>query len=310
VAGCSARCSDCNGPPYRDAELFCDPGVRWRLAGSSFIHWNSSFSVAHAVQKLDDIVGRETGVSMNPNMLISSPYGPIIVNINDMIGQQIVTSGYWASDDIALMRRIIEFAMKKHEHVRIYDAGAHIGTHTIAFAQQDTRRVTVRSFEAQRQLYYMLCGNVAINGLRNVHCHHAAVSDSTGSVLHLHLPDYDAPGNFGGLELIPALRSDNSGMRKLERETVSTLRLEEFQEEVHFIKMDVEGMEDKALRGATKIFSLYQPACFIEIHKTDYHAVIEFLRNFGYAAFLMPSGDLIGLPREHEMNMEAMQKVL
>jgi FkbM family methyltransferase len=246
---------------------------------------------------------------MSSNLLVSSPYGPIIVNINDLIGQRIVKSGYWASDDIALMRQIVTRHLQVHDHVRVYDVGAHIGSHTLALAKLDAKRVTVRSFEAQRQLYYMLCGNVAINGLRNVHCHHAAVSDSTGALLSVQLPDYDAPGNFGGVELIPPERSDNFGMNKVHSETVSTLILDEFEEEVHFIKMDIEGMEDRALRGAKKTFGRHKPTCIIEIHKTDQNAVIDFLKAFGYAGFLTRNGDLFAFEREYDLNLEGFQKV-
>lgn len=40
----------------------------------------------------------------NPNTVISSDYGPIIINLNDnAIGRQISQYGYWATDDINLI---------------------------------------------------------------------------------------------------------------------------------------------------------------------------------------------------------------
>ncbi|RYZ83163.1 MAG: FkbM family methyltransferase, partial [Proteobacteria bacterium] len=48
----------------------------------------------------------------------------------------------------------------------VMDIGANIGTHTLAFA----RRVTngeVWSFEPQKFLQQILCGNIALNGFTN-----------------------------------------------------------------------------------------------------------------------------------------------
>ena len=38
----------------------------------------------------------------NPNVVISSDHGSIIININDFIGRNIAQHGYWAKADIAL----------------------------------------------------------------------------------------------------------------------------------------------------------------------------------------------------------------
>src|SRR5689334_13959549 len=127
----------------------------------------------------------------NPNVVISSDHGSIIININDFIGRNIAQYGYWAQADIALMQQIIGQRLSKKEQVRIYDVGANIGAHTLALSKFAPGRIEVRAFEAQRQIYYMLCGNVALNGLRNVHCHHVAVSHQGGDTIEIELPDYN-----------------------------------------------------------------------------------------------------------------------
>jgi FkbM family methyltransferase len=246
----------------------------------------------------------------NPNVVISSDHGSLIINVNDFIGRNVVQNGYWAKADIALMQQILGKRLASKEHLRIYDVGANIGAHTLAFAKFAPGRVAIRAFEAQRQIYYMLCGNVAINGLRDVHCHHVAVGRRGGEVLEIELPDYDQPGNFGGLELVPPVRSDNGSMIKRGRESVTTVSLDEYDEAVDFVKMDIEGMEDQALEGAIEMFRQHRPACFLEVAKTDAQAVLAFFRALDYVGFVNTTGDLIALPREDGIAINQATRVL
>lgn len=246
----------------------------------------------------------------NPNVVISSDHGSIIINVNDAIGRYITHHGYWAKDDIALMQQIIGQRLAKKQQVRVYDVGANIGAHTLSLAKFAPDRVEVRSFEAQRQIYYMLCGNVALNGLRNVHCHHVAVSDKSGDSIEIELPDYNQPGNFGGLELIAPVRSDNGNMVKTSKERLATVCLDSYDEPVDFIKMDIEGMEDKALAGAVNLFRKHRPACFLEVIKTDYEAVLRFFHGLEYVGFLNNTGDLIALPMEDGIAINNGRRVL
>lgn len=247
----------------------------------------------------------------NPNALVSSDYGPIIINVHDIvIGRSIGTKGYWAADDIELIKKLIEAQVAKFGSVTFYDVGANIGTHTLAIAKTFGEKVTVRAFEAQRQLYYMLCGTVAINGLGNVHCHLNAVSNIHGSALEIGLFDYHASNNFGALELLPALRSDMHGVPRTGTETVQTVCLDSFEERVDFMKIDVEGMEDKVLDGALALISRSRPIVFMEVSKTDLNHVLEFFRRVGgYLAF--PHGiDLVVIPVEYQLGIAGAQSLL
>jgi FkbM family methyltransferase len=247
----------------------------------------------------------------NPNVVISSDHGSLIININDFIGGQIAQHGYWARADIALMRQIIGKRLESRQRLRIYDVGANIGAHTLALAKLAPGRLEVRAFEAQRQIFYMLCGNVALNGLRHVHCHHLAVSNVSGQRLEIDVPDYDQPGNFGALELIPPVRSDPDCMRMSgTKEMVTTVKLDDYDEPVDFIKMDIEGMEDKALQGAAGLFRRHRPGCFLEIHKTDAAAVLAFFRSLDYVGFRVNKSDLIALPREDGITIGRARQVI
>jgi FkbM family methyltransferase len=58
----------------------------------------------------------------------------------------------------------------------------------------------VYSFEPQRALYHVLCGNLALNGLGNVTAVHGALGSRADSIF-VPMLDYGKDGNFGGLGL-------------------------------------------------------------------------------------------------------------
>lgn len=247
----------------------------------------------------------------NPNAVISSDYGPIIINVNDsVIGKHISQNGYWATQDINLIKTLLEAQIAKHGTVRMYDVGANIGTHSLALGKSLGDKISIRAFEAQRQVFNMLCGTIALNGLSNVFCHNNAVGAVDDEALEIALLDYNTPNNFGALELVPPKHSDQQHVSRSTKEIVRTLRLDSFDEKVDFIKIDVEGMEDKVLMGAEKAIRTHRPILFIEIHKTDAQFVVDYFRGFGdYIGFLRGI-DLILIPFEYQLQVLNAERVI
>jgi FkbM family methyltransferase len=239
-----------------------------------------------------------------PNKIVNGRYGPMIINANDQyIGRSIEVYGAWAQDDIDLIKSLIELLATKKEKVVFYDVGANIGTHTVALAKTFGDRISVRSFEAQRQVYYVLCGNIAVNGLDNVQAHHAAVSDRSNNTMLIDLPDYTLPNNFGGLELVPAERTDNQYMTKTQSESVTTVTIDQFEEAVDFLKMDIEGMEHVALQGAKQTIQAHRPICFVEMWKTDTESVKQFFKQLNYVAYAYKPDDWLFFPAEGTLGL-------
>lgn len=245
----------------------------------------------------------------NPNVLISSDYGPIIINANDsVIGKHISMHGYWASDDIDIIKQLVNFILTKKEFVVFYDVGANIGTHSLAIGKTFKEKVKIRAFEAQRQIYNMLCGTVALNGLDNIYCHNLAVSDGSLSEISIPLLDYNEFNNFGALELIPPRRSDNQSISIKNYETVEVTTLDNFNEVVDFIKIDIEGMEDKAFMGAKLLLENHRPICFIETHKTDTLYLIDLFKSMKFVGF-QKHIDLIVIPVEHQIQVSGWERI-
>ena len=94
----------------------------------------------------------------------------------------------------------------------------------------------------------MLNQSIEINKINNIKVYNNAVSDKDDKIIRIRLPDYSKSNNFGGLELIkPYQNSDNFNMHKDIIEILK-YKIDNFKEEVDFIKIDVEGMENFVLR--------------------------------------------------------------
>lgn len=236
-------------------------------------------------------------MAQNPNVLAMSDYGPMIINAHDqVIGRHIVDHGYWSKDDIDLLKSLVRHRIEKQGSAVFYDIGANIGTHTLAIAKTFAADVKVRSFEAQRQIYQMLCGTMALNGLSNVHAHNAAVADEAGHSIEIELLDYNASNNFGALELIPPLKSDQAGVSKVGSEVVRTVSVDSFGEKVDLMKIDVEGMEDRVIMGSRNTIERYSPILFIEIHKTNAESIIEYLSASEKYVGYLKGIDVVAIP--------------
>jgi len=219
---------------------------------------------------------------MNPNVIYNTEYGLIILSINDKgVGNDIRITGYFERHQIDILKNIAQKLLETKDHIVFYDVGANIGTHTLAMAKTFGDKISIRTFEAQRQVFYMLCGTIAINGLRNVSCHNLAISGYSG-FMDINLPSYDVYQNFGGFELLPIEKSDNKDMIKDRWESVKVEPLDIFNEPVDIIKMDIEGCEEDALNAITNYISKYKPVCMIEQHKSNSDAIVRLFIDLGY----------------------------
>lgn len=217
------------------------------------------------------------------NRIVDSDYGPIIINRHDThIGRSIERYGYWMQEEIALTISWIARRLQTQPRIRYYDIGANIGTHSLAVASHFRDRVQVRAFEAQQAMFHMLCGTMALNDLHNVSCHHNAVSDLSGLDIAFAVPDYSRENNFGALELVPPLRSDNRSLHRGGFERIRTVSVDSFDERVDFLKIDIEGMELAALRGARQTIAKHRPLVFVETLKCDGDAVAALLLRAAY----------------------------
>ena len=133
----------------------------------------------------------------------------------------------------------------------VIDAGAHIGTHTLAFARLAGPQGRVYAFEPQRKIYRELVYNLRLNGAANVVPLRFALGDAA-RVIEM---SQAVLGNEGGTPI--GIGGDKAEMRTLDSFGFRN---------VSFIKIDVEGAEDLVLDGARDTIRRNRPVILIEIH--------------------------------------------
>ena len=244
-----------------------------------------------------------------PNVLVASAYGPIIVNFRDRyIGARIIEGGYALKGEIENLIKLCEALLSQGAPIAVLDLGANVGTHSLALAKTFDGRITVHAVEAQRQIFHMLCGTMALNGLDNVRCYRAAVSERAGETLTYDLPDYRQANNLGGLELVPPVKSDNAELVKAGREAAPTITIDSFAVKVDLIKLDVEGMELRVLEGGRHTIARDKPIIFLEFIKLNQDAIVGFFRQQGYHGYVR-GGELLAIPPERRITIKGLKKV-
>jgi FkbM family methyltransferase len=186
----------------------------------------------------------------NPYMAIArTQAGPLAYPRADLvIGRSLGMYGEWAEKEIQLLLALLR------PGDNAVDVGACIGTHAVRFAQRVGPAGTVYALEPQRSVYQLLCANAALNQLTNIHALHAAAGDAEG---HVQIPADDPwrPRNVGNFSV-----DAGNGVTQVKQVTLDSLALPA----VRLIKVDVEGMEERVLRGAARLIARDRPALFVE----------------------------------------------
>jgi FkbM family methyltransferase len=161
------------------------------------------------------------------------------------------------------------------------DVGANIGTLTVPLAQAVGKDGHVIAMEAQRHVYHVLCGNLALNQLHNVTALNRAVAEKSNSVAFLPEVDYDTESNYGGVQVTSEYNMIDAERRKMTI-PVSTIAIDDLQlKKPRLIKIDVEGMEPYVLAGAIQTIDNDRPMLYIEF-MTERERILNFLKDHGY----------------------------
>lgn len=199
------------------------------------------------------------------NRVIPSRFGDMLVNTNDMyVGKSFVLYGEFSQGEVQLFDAIVS------QGDFVIDAGANIGAHTLYFA---TKKCTVLAFEPQRMVYQLLCANMALNSVRTAYCFNAALGDASG-VLPVPELDPDAEVNWGGLSIEGHDQGHIVVVRAVDDYELPGCRL---------IKVDVEGMEEKVLRGAKQTIREYHPVLYVENDREEKsESLMAYIKELGY----------------------------
>lgn len=176
-------------------------------------------------------------------------YGRLMHLVNDAyLGRGLALYGEYSEGEVQLFRLTVQPGMLA------LDIGANIGAHTVALASIVGNRGAVMAFEPVPLFFQMLSGNVALNALMNVRTFPYAVGAEHGSV-RIPAIDFGQDDNYGGFEL----DQFTSG------EPVPVVTIDELSlPRVGFMKIDVEGYEERVLRGAEGTIHHDRPVLYVE----------------------------------------------
>ncbi len=199
----------------------------------------------------------------NNIQIVDARYGKMMVHkLDQYIGRSFIEYGEFSEGEAEVFSQMIT-----KDHI-VIDCGANIGAHTVLFGKLAKQ---VYAFEPQKNIFNILCGNVALNELHNVQCLNLACGD--GTEVKYRDVDMSHRNNMGAASLIDMV----------EGKTIPTMRLDI---PCHFLKVDVEGMELHVLKGAADMIRECQPIIYLENDRpSNSKALIEFINSLGYICF-------------------------
>jgi len=207
--------------------------------------------------------------------LIDCKHGKFLVNQKDTyIGRSLYNTGEYCDEEVALLGKICE------EGDIVIDGGANIGALTIPLAKKLGSGKMI-AFEPQQPIFQNLCANISLNTINNV----IALPYGLGEVcesLYLKLsPTIDGNSNYGmasvsheQTDTVVEVRSLSSVFQQY---NLSSLKL---------IKLDIEGMELPALKGAEPLIDKFKPFLYVENDKEKYsHDLINWILSKDYIIY-------------------------
>jgi FkbM family methyltransferase len=152
-----------------------------------------------------------------------------------------------------------------------YDIGANVGYFSLLAARLAGPEGQVYAFEPLPRNIDYLKKHVAINAIENIEVVEAAVSAQSGEA-HFDLGASSAMGHL----------AESGGI------TVRMVSLDEMLaagelRPPDYMKVDVEGAEYEALKGAQELLAQHKPILFLDTHQREAHLpTIELLKKLGY----------------------------
>ena len=218
-------------------------------------------------------------------------YGTMIYYYYDVyVASSLEQYGEWSQLEIDFMCDLLE------PGDTVVDAGAFIGTHTLAFGHKVGSNGRVLAFEPTKESYYCLAGNLMINNLYKADAFQLALGKENGILDVIIMGDVNHINNYGATGSIEHAYIDAQYISKNNTKKVEMRSLDSFNlDKCKLIKGDVEGMGLSILEGAKKTIKKCKPCIFTEVASpTDGKSIaeiaenrklIEFITGFGYAVY-------------------------
>ncbi|MAJ80292.1 MAG: hypothetical protein CMK30_03025 [Porticoccaceae bacterium] len=189
---------------------------------------------------------------------------------HDAISRKIFIDGLFEKRELYSLKEFLDLKLKQMN--TCFDLGANIGNHSLFFAQLFSKVV---SFEPNPRTFKILALNTESS--TNIEVVNAGLSDEAGT-----LRAFEHPLNVGATRIVENSKANID----FSVVTLDQYIIENPCESINFIKIDVEGHERSALRGASQTLKDHRPILALELHaKKDFQEavrIMEFLQQLGY----------------------------
>jgi FkbM family methyltransferase len=164
----------------------------------------------------------------------------------------------------------------------VLDVGSNFGQMALLFAQMVGDAGRVLAFEADEFVFSVLQRNIAANGARNIEPHLGAVHERSGERAFYPVPDFKRFGTYGSHGIEPRATSGRS---------IQTLRIDDLEiaGRVSFMKIDVQGCDLFAMRGAASTIARHRMPILFEYEQglqsefqTSFQQYVDFVSQIGY----------------------------
>lgn len=143
------------------------------------------------------------------------------------------------------------------------------------------------AFEPIKSTYDVFCNNVKLNGM-DIKVENIGLADEEGEFTYYYYPEGSGNSSLKNLS-----HRDSVQELKAQVKTVDNYVVENNITDIDFIKMDIEGAEFLALKGAKKTIEKNKPVMYIELLRKwsasfNYKPqdVVEWLNELGYGCFV------------------------
>lgn len=196
--------------------------------------------------------------------------------------------GYWLGSYEAEKQKAFTFFVREGDVV--YDLGAHVGFYSLLASKLVGNKGSVFSFEPFPQNVSYLKKHIALNNIKNIIVLEKGISfeDCRGA--------FDSPGSSAA----GRINDKKSSGLSIEIASIDSLLERKEIAPPNVIKMDIEGGEYNALRGAEKTLKKYDPVIVFATHSQRLrNECVRFLQKLDYT--IKPVSPNIDVDKQDEL---------
>jgi FkbM family methyltransferase len=217
---------------------------------------------------------------MKPSLqVVDNPAGRMAIPlhpVSDVIRQAIVAGQIFEPEIVEVARHYIR------PGTAVIDVGANFGQMTLLYSKMTGPAGIVYSIEADDYVHHILTENLRLNDVTNVTAIMKAAHERDAEQVFFPDQDFIRFGSFGSY----GVDQKASSGRQVETMTIDGLNI---QREISFMKVDVQGCDLFAMRGAVKTIHRSKMPIIFEYEEqfqqdfgTSFEDYVTFVRDIGY----------------------------